>query len=597
MKEFLKTTLAACIGCFVALMVNSFFVLIGIVAIAAASSSGESTPVVPESAFLKIDLSNPVTEKANDDPFSNISMLSFEPAKKSIGILTAVKAIRNAANDPAIKFVYLNLNSINADLTHLEEIRAALEYVKESGKPIIAYADNYSQGAYYIASVADKIYIQREGSAQILGIGSSMMFFKDLLDRLGIEVQLIRHGKFKAAAEQFIANNISEANREQNQEMIDSIWDTWCQSICKSRDFNADEFNSLVNKLKIGNAESLIEYKIVDEAVTYSEMTDKLCALYGVEKEKDLKLISLAKYAKAVVKSNIKAKDKIAIIYADGEITMNGSEGITAAEYCPMIVKIRQDSSIKAVLMRVNSPGGDAQAAEMINTELQLLRKDKPLYVSFGGYAASGGYWISANSEQIFTDRTTLTGSIGVFSLAMNYGKGLKKHLDINTVEIGTHQHSNMFGGIYPLDNEEQEYMRTFVEDIYTKFIDLVSEGRSLEKDYVDEIAQGRVWTGAQAIENHLADKTGGIYDALEAMAADLGYTTYPLGSEDFKVVEYPVTKNSFDKFLSSLEEVSAGNNLIPEEIAEFSKCYEELKSQKGIVTYARIPYIYQFQY
>ena len=589
MKSFFKTLFATFIGSSIALMV-CFFLFLGIIGSIATLGSKESSVSVPTSAVLKIDFSQPITERGNEDPFAGLSSLSFETEQKSMALLPALQAIEKAATDPAIKFLYMNLSSLNTGMAQLEEIRDAVKRFRESGKAVIAYASNYSQGAYYMATAADKIYIQREGNAMIFGIGTRIMFFKDLLDKLGVEVQLIRHGKFKAAAEQFIASNISEANREQNQEMIDSVWETWTTSICESRDISVEEFNSLVDNLKLGNAESLIENKLVDEAVTTQEMTDKLCSLFGVEKEKDLEMITLDKYAKAVIKPNLKTSDKIAVIYADGEITMSGNEGITASEFCPMISKIKADSSIKAVVLRVNSPGGDAQAAEMINTELQLLRNEKPVIVSFGDYAASGGYWISAKSDYIFTDKTTLTGSIGVFSLMMNVGKGLKKHLNINVAELGTNRHSNMMSGMNPLNESEQAYMQNFVEDVYTGFTELVAEGRELNIDYVDSIAQGRVWTGSEAVNLKLADKIGGITEAIQ-------YAAVFAGLDNYRTVEYPTVKSSIDKFMEMINGTSASADILPEPFRELGKAYGMLTEEKGIKNYARVPLIYEFHY
>lgn len=589
MKSFFKTLFATFIGSSIALMV-CFFLFLGIIGSIATLGSKESSVSVPTSAVLKIDFSQPITERGNEDPFAGLSSLSFETEQKSMALLPALQAIEKAATDPAIKFLYMNLSSLNIGMAQLEEIRDAVKRFRESGKAVIAYASNYSQGAYYMATAADKIYIQREGNAMIFGIGTRIMFFKDLLDKLGVEVQLIRHGKFKAAAEQFIASNISEANRKQNQEMIDSVWETWTTSICESRDISVEEFNSLVDNLKLGNAESLIENKLVDEAVTTQEMTDKLCSLFGVEKEKDLEMITLDKYAKAVIKPNLKTSDKIAVIYADGEITMSGNEGITASEFCPMISKIKADSSIKAVVLRVNSPGGDAQAAEMINTELQLLRNEKPVIVSFGDYAASGGYWISAKSDYIFTDKTTLTGSIGVFSLMMNVGKGLKKHLNINVAELGTNRHSNMMSGMNPLNESEQAYMQNFVEDVYTGFTELVAEGRELNIDYVDSIAQGRVWTGSEAVNLKLADKIGGITEAIQ-------YAAVFAGLDNYRTVEYPTVKSSIDKFMEMINGTSASADILPEPFRELGKAYGMLTEEKGIKNYARVPLIYEFQY
>lgn len=590
MKSFLKSLLAAFIGTLAALFI-CMVITFGIIGSIAMIGSSDSDAVIPPSAILKIDLSQPVTERGNDDPLSGFSSMSFEPKAKSISIYNAVRAIEEATTDPSIKFVFMNLNSMNIGMSQLEELRAAVASFRESGKPVIAYAANYSQGAYYLATVADKIYLQRDGSVQMFGLGTNVMFFKDLLDKLGIEFQLIRHGKFKAAAEQFIANKISNENKEQNQAMLDAIWETWIGAMGKSRDISPDKLNELTNDLKIGKVESLLENNLIDEAVTYSELNDKICTLFGVEREKDLKMVTLLKYANAKIKPDIKVKDKIAILYADGEIAMDGSDGITASKFCPEIKKIREDSTIKALVLRVNSPGGDAQAAEMINAELQLLRETKPVIVSFGDYAASGGYWISAKSDCIYTNNTTITGSIGVFSLMINYGKGLKKHLDINTATITTNRHSDMFSGLRPLNQKEQDYLQGFVEDIYVKFTDLVAAGRDLDVKYVDSVGQGRVWAGSDALELKLADKLGGLNDAVK-------YAAEYAGLDKYRIAEYPAIKTSMEKFMEMLDETSASASVLTDPYGAFEKIYSNLRnSEQQSITYARLPYVYEFNY
>ncbi len=587
MKNFLKTTLAVIIGSLVAMAICTFmfFGLIG--SLAALGESQE--PVVPAKAILKIDFSTPVTELGQEDAMQAFQSFNFSSAKP-LGILKAVKAIEIAATDPAIKFIYINPNELNIGIANLEEVRNALVNFRKSGKAIISYADNFSQGGYYLASVSDKVYLNSDGSGEMVGIGSTMMFFKDLLDKLGIEVQLIRHGKFKAAAEQFVADGISKENYEQNKEMIDSIWETWITEIGESRDIDPEHLNALVDDLKLFSAESLKEYGLVDDIVSRDQMQATLCNLFGASKDKDLKMISLAKYAEAVVKPNVKAKGKIAVIYADGEITMSDPQGLSAKKFYPIIREIRQDSSIKAVVLRVNSPGGDAQAAEILNKELQLLRSSKPLIVSMGEYAASGGYWISAKSEKIFADNTTITGSIGVFSMAMNYGTGLKKHLKINTADISSNKHSNMLNGINPLDAKEVAFMQGMVEDIYTKFTALVAEGRELPVEYVDEVGQGRVWTGADALERRLADEKGGILDALNYAAASANL-------KEYRIVEYPAAKTSMEQFMEMIQGAEASVNAMANPQETLKNIYSKLGSDGEFRVYARHPYCYTFNY
>ena len=587
MKDFLKTTLAVIVGTCITLAVGFFFFIAVIGAVAALGESSE--PVVPAKAILKIDFNNPVTELGEEDAMAALQSLNFN-STKPIGILKAVKAIENAATDPAIKFIYLNLNSMNIGMANMEEVRNALEFAKQQGKGIVSYADNYSQGSYYLASVSDKVYLNSDGSAPIVGIGSSMMFFKDLLDKLGIQVQLIRHGRFKAAAEQFIASNISKENYQQNKEMIDSIWESWAEEICSSRGITIEEFNKLVDNLELFSAESMIEHGLVDELVSRDQMTSILCNLFDTTDDDNLKFVSLQTYAQAKVKPNIAAKDKIAVIYADGEITMAAQQGLTVKKFYPIIRQISKDSSIKAVVLRVNSPGGDAQAAEILNKELQLLRSSKPLIVSMGEYAASGGYWISAKSERIFADNTTLTGSIGVFSMAMNYGKGLKQHLHVNTANISSNTHSTMMNGVDPLDAKEVAFMQGMVEDIYTKFTALVSEGRELPVEYVDEVGQGRVWTGADAFGNKLVDEIGGLTDAIQyaAACADLS---------DYRIEEYPKAKTQMEQILEMIQGAEASVKAIANPQESIKEIYSSILEEGQFKVYARHPFCYEFRY
>ena len=587
MKDFLKTTLAVIVGTCITLTAGFFFFIAIFGAIAALGESSE--PVVPANAILKVDFSNPVTELGEEDAMAALQSLNFS-STKPIGILKAVKAIENAATDPAIKFIYLNLNSMNIGMANMEEVRNALEFAKQQGKGIVSYADNYSQGAYYLASVSDKIYLNSDGSAPIVGIGSSMMFFKDLLDKLGIQVQLIRHGKFKAAAEQFIASNISKENYQQNKEMIDSIWESWAKEICSSRGITVEEFNKLVDNLELFSGESMVKHGLVDELVSKDQMASIMCTLFGVEKDSDLEFVSLAQYADAKVKPNLGSKEKIAVIYADGEITMDAQQGLSAKKFYPIIREVNRDSSIKAVVLRVNSPGGDAQAAEILNKELQLLRSNKPLIISMGEYAASGGYWISAKSEKIFADNTTLTGSIGVFSMSMNYGKGLKQHLHVNTANIGSNAHSTMMNGVDPLDAKEVAFMQGMVEDIYTKFTALVSEGRDLPVEYVDEVGQGRVWTGAAAFQNKLVDEIGGLTDAIQYAAACADLT-------DYRIEEYPKAKTQVEQILEMLQGAEASVKAIANPEESIREIYSSILEEGQFKVYARHPYCYEFRY
>lgn len=588
MKNFLKIIAGSFIGSLLAILIGGFL-MIGIIS-SIASLSSSTKPTVPASAVLVMDFKLPITEQGEESPFSP-DML-FSDAKlnlSSSSILNMLQTLDRAAADPSIKFLYMNLNQIQAGVTHIEELRAAILKFRESGKAVIAYADNYSQGAYYLATAADKVYINPYGSATLTGLSISTMFFKDLLDRAGVEAQLIRHGKFKAAAEQFISNKMSEENREQLKAYLDAVWNTWTTDIAASRSISKAKIDSITDNLVLTTAQKALDNKLVDGLLYKDELSDTLAHLFGVETEKEVDYINITAYSRATAKVNLKEKNKIAVIYANGEILMGKSDNnITSDHYAALLADVRKDSTIKAVVFRVNSPGGSAQSADIIERELKLLKKDKPVVVSFGDYAASGGYWISANADKIITNNTTLTGSIGVFSMALNIQKALNKHLSINTGTVNTNKHSDFMSGYRPLDKEEVAFMQSAVEVIYTDFINLVAEGRGMTPEKVDSVAQGRVWSGADALKIGLADERGGILSAINAAAAMASL-------EGYRIVEYPVRKSQIEKLMESLSETEAAAKVLNNPYFLLEKAYSALKKEKGVKTMARIPYNLEF--
>lgn len=588
MKNFLKIIAGSFIGSLLAILIGGFL-MIGIIS-SIASLSSSTKPTVPASAVLVMDFKLPITEQGEESPFSP-DML-FSDAKlnlSSSSILNMLQTLDRAAADPSIKFLYMNLNQIQAGVTHIEELRAAILKFRESGKAVIAYADNYSQGAYYLATAADKVYINPYGSATLTGLSISTMFFKDLLDRAGVEAQLIRHGKFKAAAEQFISNKMSEENREQLKAYLDAVWNTWTTDIAASRSISKAKIDSITDNLVLTTAQKALDNKLVDGLLYKDELSDTLAHLFGVETEKEVDYINITAYSRATAKVNLKEKNKIAVIYANGEILMGKSDNnITSDHYAALLADVRKDSTIKAVVFRVNSPGGSAQSADIIERELKLLKKDKPVVVSFGDYAASGGYWISANADKIITNNTTLTGSIGVFSMALNIQKALNKHLSINTGTVNTNKHSDFMSGYRPLDKEEVAFMQSSVEVIYTDFINLVAKGRGMTPEKVDSVAQGRVWSGADALKIGLADERGGILSAIDAAAAMASL-------EGYRIVEYPVRKSQIEKLMESLSETEAAAKVLNNPYFLLEKAYSALKKEKGVKTMARIPYNLEF--
>ncbi len=581
MKNFFKIVFGTFIGSFLALVL-AFFILIGIISSLATFS--DTKPTVPKSAVLTLNFATRISEQAIDDPFASMNPLQ-STSSKTQGILDFLQTIDKAASDPAIKILYMNVTDMKAGISHIEEIRSAITRFRESGKPVIAYADNFSQPAYYLATAADKIYLNPAGMAPLSGLSISSLFFKDLLDKVGVEVQLIRHGKFKAAAEQFISNKMSPENREQLKAYIDAIWLTWVQEISAAREISVDNINRMTDNLEITTAQKALEANLVDGLMYKDELSEYITKLFGVEDEKDLKMISSTAYSAATKKVDFKEKNKIAVIYADGEIIMGKSDNNIASDsFIEHISKVRKDSTVKAVVLRINSPGGSAQSSEVINRELNLLKEDKPLIVSMGDYAASGGYWIAAKADRIFTNNTTLTGSIGVFSMVPNIQKAMKNHLLINPETVNTHKHSDIMSGYRSLDNNEIEFFRSVVEKTYTDFINLVAEGREMEYQQVDEIAQGRVWSGLDAVRIKLADERGGLTEAILS-AAQLASV------ESYRIVEFPVQKTALDRLMDILTEGTKAAKTISDPAMLMEKAYESLKEESQVKYMARLPY------
>ncbi|MBO4657054.1 MAG: signal peptide peptidase SppA [Bacteroidales bacterium] len=585
MNNFWKIFLAALLACLVAFGLF-FFIMMG--SLGAAIAGGASkTAIVPPQSILKIDFSTPISERGQSDfSLQNISNISME---EGMPLLTAVRAINNAAEDPGVKFIYLNTDKMALTMSCAEELRQALANFRESGKPVIAYANTYDNLSYYLASVADKVIINSYGEAVLTGIGTNITFFKDLLDKLGVDIQLIRHGKYKAAGEQFTQNHLTPENREQNQVLINSIWATFCEEIAASRDFSAEELNSWIDNLELLDAQTLLDRGIIDQAWYKDELENYLCTLFDVKEAKDLKFADLNSYAIAKVKDDSKVKDKIAVLYADGEIVMDGNadSNIVGDDLARKFKKLQQDSSVKAVVFRVNSPGGSAQAAEIINHAMLNLKQYKPVIASYGGYAASGGYWISSNADYIITDNTCLTGSIGVFSLVPNIGGGLEKTLYIKTGNVSSNKHSDMMNGMRKLDDAEVAYMQKMVEHIYTEFTSLVSRGRHMTVEQVDEIGQGRVWTGRDALAIGLADQKGSLMDAIN-------YAAQVAGLEKYNLLVVPEHKSMFQQMMSQMMGGDDEDEItVKTGVKQVDQLLDILDDPQMI--YARMPYFYEF--
>ena len=550
MRNFIKMTLATLTGLLLFGLV-SIFIFAG--AIGTVASIGKSQPTIPSSAILAMDMSTVVlTEQTQEtDPMTILQGESLDI--QSLGIYDAIRAINNAAIDPAIKFIFMKPDAVAGGPAQIEELRTALVHFRESGKAIVSYIENPTNAGYYLASVSDKIYMTSHtgGLNLFTGLSSQMIFLKDILDRMGINVQLIRHGKYKSAGEMFVRNSSSKENLEQNEAMVSSLWKSWASQISESRGITIESLNGMLNGLELNFPEDFLAKGLVDELVTLEELNAKLSTLYIISAHAKPQSVSIQDYAKVSNTINLKAKTKVAVIYVDGDI-VDGKvkQQVAGDRFAKIISDVRKDSTVKAAVLRVNSPGGSVLASEKIKTEIELLQKRMPVVASFGNYAASGGYWISAGCDKIFTNATTLTGSIGVFSMIPDFSGTLDKKLHVNIAHVKSNKHADMYGLMRPLTPAETAYMQASVEKIYGKFTSLVAEGREMSVTRVDEIAQGRVWTGSEALGINLADQIGTLEDAI------LWATLSIDGISDINevnIVGYPKPLTSLELLLESL--------------------------------------------
>ena len=584
MKPFWKVVFGGCLGTIIAfILVNLIF--FGVIGSAISSAGKDNKPSVPRNAILKIDLSQPIAEQGRES-FSFNPLAGSASMTGSVSLLDAIRALETAAEDPQVRFVYLKADDMNMDIAEAEEFRAALARFRESGKPVVSYSQNLSAGNYFMASVADKVILNTYGDCMISGMSSQLMYYKDLIDHLGIDIQLIRHGKYKSAGEPYIKSEMSPENREQYETMLGTIWGMMADAVASSRDFTADDYNAWIDGLAINTAGQAKEKGLVDELWYDDQVRSYFCTLCGVKEPKQLKYVSLKDYAAAKVNRNYRAKEKIAVIYADGEIVMDDKgNGSIGNNFAREIAKARQDSSVKAVVFRVNSPGGSVQASAAIEREIELLKACKPVVASYGGYAASGGYWISCGSDHVFSDASTLTGSIGVFGLIPSFGKALKKNVHLNVFEVETHKHGSMASGMNPLDPEEEAAMQENIDSTYEDFISRVARGRNLSVEAVDEIAQGRVWAGGDAIKIGLVDEIGGLKDAI-AYAATLA------SLDNYRVVEFPAVVPMYDQLLSSMNGAGDEQDISAGFVGTATRSAKWLLGISGPEIVARMPHI-----
>ena len=545
--NFLKNVLATIVGIFIFLFI-SFFLLIIVGSILSAGSSNKVT--AKSNSVINLDLSG-----VSDDYGGKMYIEDFQfTDKKSNGLVDVLNAIEYAKTDDKIKGIKLFNTESNLGLTQLRELRAKINEFKKTGKFVVAYSDMYSQSKYYLSSVADTVYINPVGDFELKGLGSEIMYMKDLQTKTGIKMEVIRHGKYKSAVEPFLEQHMSAENREQMTVLLNSIWETYVNDIAVTRNVSVDTLNAVANRLGARTPEMAKTQKLVDKIAYVDEFHNGIRKALGVSYAKEYNEIDILDYVKIadLNPKNMSKKDGIAVIYAQGEI--RGGEGSTKVigegAINRALFEARNDDHIKAVVLRVNSPGGSALTSDLILREIELTKKVKPVIVSMGDVAASGGYYIASNADRIFADPATITGSIGVFGMIPNF-KGVADKFGVNAEQVKTHENAIGYSPFEEMDPKFKEVITESIERVYDTFVKHVAKGRKMTYEQVDEIAQGRVWTGKMAKEIGLVDELGSLQDAIR-------YAAKKVELKDYKIISYPEYETSIAELMAGLLGIQA---------------------------------------
>lgn len=591
MKSFLKYTLATIVGIII-VNVLIFFLFIGFMG--AMVGLSEKPYHVGEGSVLHLTFGGQIPDRSSDNPLENIDLLSMN-FKPTMGLNRILGYIEEAKTDRRISGIYLDLTDIYSNfgaLATVEELREALKDFKESGKFVYSYSQlGYSQKSYYLATVADSVFVNPESPLLLTGMSATVAFYKETLDKLGVKPEVVRVGKFKSAVEPYLETKMSEANREQVATYLNSMWGHLVKGIAEERNVTEEEIQQWTDEFEIYTPEEFVRKGLFDGAIYEDEMLTRLRSACQLKTGEKLKLVSLENYARGTT-PQLPVGDKIAVIYAEGNIGMQQGNGFIGPELAKTIREAREDNDIKAIVLRVNSPGGSALTSDIIWREVKLAMQEKPFIASMGNVAASGGYYISCAADVIMAEPTTLTGSIGIFGLFFSGEELIKDKIGIHTATVKTNEHSD-FGGGYPLpvpiaEREMTPYergvMQQYINRGYDTFLTRVSEGRGMTKEAVNEIAQGRVWTGADAKRLGLVDELGGLQDAIQLAAERAGL-------ENYQVVELPTGKSTLESLFGGLG-VSVKERWLQEELGGLYEAYTNGKSllnTGGIV--ARIPY------
>lgn len=581
MKDFIKNVGATIVGIFLFGIIIGIF---GVMSLVGMVASGQATKNVKENSVLVLKLQGDLQEQAQDDVLGQLTGNTFN----SLGMDAISSAIKKAKANKEIKGIYLETGILSADVAQLQELRDQLVNFKKSGKWIVAYSDMYTQGCYYLATAADKVYINPEGNINWHGIGSQPMFVKDLLAKFGVKMQVIKVGKYKSATEMFTEEKMSEANREQTQRYIQSLWDNMCKDVSKSRNISVAKLNDLAdNGIFVANGKMLLAEKMVDGIRYAEEMKAEVKKLLKLDADKKINQLSIADMATVKEEGN-DGDDEIAVYYAYGDIVDSPAAGslfsnthaIVGNDVCKDLEELANDDNVKAVVIRINSGGGSAYASEQMWHQIDLLKKKKPVVISMGGMAASGGYYMSCNANYIFAEPTTLTGSIGIFGVIPNFSDLATNKLGLKFDEVKTNRNA-LFGSQARMMNEEEiTFLQGAITRGYHLFRQRVADGRKMTVDQVEQIAQGHVFTGEDALKIKLVDELGGL-DKAVAKAAALAKT------KSYYTQGYPAPLDFFDQLLQ--ESTDNGSYLDGKLKTSLGTLYEPMKMVNNITTMDRI--------
>ncbi len=583
MKDFFKFTLATITGI---ILTSIVMFVISIIVVFSMLSSTETETVVKKDSIMMLDLNGSLVERTSDNIFKEL----FDKENSTYGLDDILASIKKAKENDDIKGIYIQATSLNANFASLQEIRDALDDFKKSGKFIVAYSDNYTQGMYYLSSVANKVLLNPKGAIEWRGLASQPLFLKGLLEKLGIEMQVFRVGTYKAAVERFSATEMSPANREQVTAYITSIWNEIITDVAASRKISVDSLNNYANRmLMFYPAEQTVKSGMADTLIYKNDVRDYLKQLAKIDKDDNLAVLGLDEMIN--VKKNT-PKDKsgniIAVYYAFGEIDGGSSstdeDGIISNEVIKDLRELKEDKDVKAVVLRVNSPGGSAFGSEQIWEAVCQLKKEKPVIVSMGDYAASGGYYISCAADTIVAEPTTLTGSIGIFGLIPN-AKGLTDKLGLSFDVVKTHKFADFGNIMRGMNTDEQTLLQMYINQGYDLFVSRCAEGRKMSKNEIEKIAEGRVWTGEAAKKIGLVDILGGIDKALEIAVKKAKV-------EGYTVVGYPDRKNVLQELLNSKPGNYIESRMLKSQLGDYYNGFSMLKNlEKADFMQARVPF------